>query len=267
MEKIFNLVIAIRFHVVCLYMGAYFVVSKRLNGFVPLENFKVGALLFFLVQFIYIHNKVCDYREDLLNSENIVFTKKNRLKARNISLLSMLAPAFYAAIQYPSVLPIFIYGILVFFAYSEPRFRLKKLFLVKSIIVTIFFFLVAVLAPVLLKYPNAYGNIGMIFASSISLILIVFCLTVLFDIRDIKGDLQKGVKTIPVVFGLPGTVIFLCLLMGIAAYFDFKKGDFYIFANDLVLTLFILGSLKVSHKLYYVAIVIVEIAFLGFMFM
>jgi len=169
--------------------------------------FFIGVFVTFAV---YNLNRKTDEEEDAINhSERFSFTKKHE-KLLFYSAITAYAAALVIAAYYgPATLLIAIFPLSSGIFYSLPilpaRFgfrRIKEIPLMKSFLVAMAW----ALPPVLLPVYAAGASIGRI---TMILILFFFTLvfinTVLFDMRDIEGDAQSGVRTIPVILGFART--------------------------------------------------------------
>jgi len=260
MIKILAILLSFRCHIALLYFSVFLFVAKSLDGAITSSELEVGLFFAFLAQLTYVYSKTLDYTEDLGNAEEVfsfVFYKR----ARYLSYFLIGISIFYLSFKYSQLLPIFIFGIISILPYSAKSFKFKSLFIVKPIINTMCFFLMAVMTPVLLSNPSAYNYIGSVFANSIELVAIIFSITIMFDVRDIEGDINAGFKTVPVVLGKIITVLLLAGIIFFFAFINIKKGDIAAFANDVIILGFVFGALKAKSKIYFAAIVLFEIVF------
>jgi 4-hydroxybenzoate polyprenyltransferase len=138
---------------------------------------------------------------------------ENRRILSGITILSgvgALISAFMLSIYAWLVIPLVgTVSLLYFFPYGG----LRKLPLLKPFLIALTWAGSCVLLPAFDHYPlQDPGRSLMLFFSGF---FFVFALAVIFDIRDIRWDIQKNIKTFPIVFGIRGTrwiaVFFLAL--------------------------------------------------------
>jgi 4-hydroxybenzoate polyprenyltransferase len=159
---------------------------------------------------IYNLNRKTDESEDAINhSHRYAFTKKYEkilyLSGMGAYLLALVLSCFYGiSVILVSAIPLFS-GLI----YSTPilptgfRYRrLKEIPLVKSLLVAIAWALPPALLPV---YVSGVTPSLTTLAVILFFFSLVFINTVLFDIRDVEGDRAAGVRTIPVLLGIPRT--------------------------------------------------------------
>jgi 1,4-dihydroxy-2-naphthoate octaprenyltransferase len=261
MVKFLNIFITLRCHIVFLYFSVFIFVAKALDAKLSAAEWETGLIFAFLVQLAYVYSKTLDYDEDVANNEEVFsFAFYKKLRYVSYGLIGILI--FYLAFKYTQLLPIFIYGAISIIPYSSKSFKFKGHFIVKPIINVIGFFLMAVMTPVLLSDPSAYDYIGLVFANSIELVAIIFCITLMFDVRDIQGDIKAGLKTVPVILGKTVTLLFLSGIVLVFAFLNFKKGEMSSLINDLIVMIFIFGGFKAKSKIYFASIVFIEIIFI-----
>ncbi len=260
MSRLFSNLLNIRLHVTFLYFSVFILIAKITENGLTFSELETGLLFFVLIQLAYLLNKFADYEEDLENKEAIPFLiNVPGIKYKTGFVIIVLV--FYLTVKRPQLFPIFIFGTISILPYSDSNLKFKSLFLIKPLINTLGFFLMAVMTPLLLSDPLAYEYAGIVFAKSIELVAIVFCITIMFDIRDIHGDIKAGFKTVPIVFGKTATLL---LLVGIILFFcisNFKKGAAFAFANNLIVLGFILGGFKAKGNIYFSILVLIEILF------
>ncbi|MCD6522568.1 MAG: UbiA family prenyltransferase [Candidatus Diapherotrites archaeon] len=163
-------------------------------SFNPLDMqfFIICASIFFMMAATYAYNQITDTMEDLLNRKRI-----NPFVSRKGVLI------IYAFILLGSVLslslgikPFLFWASLMFMCLFYSKFRLKRVFPIKNIYTgagTAFVFLYG--ASPYLQFSNDM-IIGYILVSIITTVV-----SLLGDIRDMKGDMAVGIRTIPVVLG------------------------------------------------------------------
>ena len=166
---------------------------------------------------VYNLNRKTDEKEDAINhSERYAFTKKYERFLFASALLTYLIAFFLAGIHGAAVLAITAIPLVSGIVYSMPVFprqfgfrRLKEIPIIKSLIVATAWAIPAALLPayVLSAAPGISTVIIGLFIFSLA-----FVNTVVFDMRDVAGDIVSGVRTIPVLLGVARTKILLTLV-------------------------------------------------------
>jgi 4-hydroxybenzoate polyprenyltransferase len=167
---------------------------------------------FFACVFIYSLNRLTDRNENKINLPNrIRFPHRIRITLGAISL------SFYilllGIIFQKNYLSFVITLIPLVIAILYSVFRLKRFLLVKNISIA-----AAICASVLIVpayYDNWTRDLGILFLSFFFMILTN---TILFDIKDIKGDSIFGIHTLPVRFGVTAKKK-ICYFLVAAAFF------------------------------------------------
>ncbi|MEM2025324.1 MAG: UbiA family prenyltransferase [Desulfurococcaceae archaeon] len=161
----------------------------------------------FLITFsVYSLNKLSDYVEDKVNNPGRLKLIGKRRKAwAALSLAAAALSVALGALKSPFTVLVLLSPFIVASLYSFkplPRApRLKDIPGVKSLSVALSWALTGSLLPLTLEvtpWPLALASFTLIFT-------MIFVNTVLFDVRDVRGDAVAGVKTIPIALGLAKT--------------------------------------------------------------
>ncbi len=164
----------------------------------------------FLVTFsVYSLNKITDAREDIINQPmngEMSLNKNIILIIFLISYLLSLTIGFTISYLCVIILSIpFMVGIVYSIKISD--FRLKDVFLGKNISISASWALEASLLPFIFS-PNL-----LLFICAFSFIFLKGMInTILFDMRDIKGDMVANILTVPVKIGKKKTFFLLLAL-------------------------------------------------------
>ena len=175
-------------------------------GITPKINLLFAA---FLVTYgTYSLNKLTDKEEDAVNNP-----VRSKYIQGNEKFLAILAVASYLAAlllgwsesviaSFVLLVPLLtgiVYSASIFSVFGIPR--LKDIFIVKSLLVALSWTIMVTLIPAI------WFSWNFVILLSIFLFFFIksFVNTILFDVRDIKGDIENQIKTIPVVIGLPRT--------------------------------------------------------------
>jgi len=167
-------------------------------------------LPFFACVFIYSINRLTDRKEDEINlPDRIRFSHRIRI---TLVFVSFIFYVLLLGIVFQKNFLSFAIGLVpLIIAFLYSGCRLKRFFLMKNISIA-----TAIGASVLIVpayYENWIGIWGMLFLFFFFMILTN---TILFDIKDIKGDSVFGIHTLPVLFGIPATKN-ICKILVIAA--------------------------------------------------
>lgn len=209
------------FMATCGLLKTYF--SYLMFGTSP--DYKLLLATFLVIFAVYCINKLTDTEEDAINvPERVNFIAGKKEVLIYLSVFSYIFAIILGFSESFWIMLVLLFPLCAGIGYSisvSPKIpKLKDIFAVKSLIVALSWSIGATFLPVI-------GSKGI---SSIFIVLIFyffftksFINTVLFDVRDIKGDKLSGVKTIPVGIGkemtkkllliINSTLITLILLM------------------------------------------------------
>lgn len=177
-----------------------------------------ASLIMFLVTFsVYNLNRKTDENEDAINhSRRYAFTKKYEKGLMGLSFAAYVLAFLIAGMSgivavVITAIPL-VNGILYSIPFLPSRFRyhrLKDIPFVKNIIVGLAWAVPVALLPVACTGFPA-GRMTMVVG--LFFFLLSFVNSTVFDIRDVKGDADSGVQTIPVILGIPWTRILLSVM-------------------------------------------------------
>ena len=174
-------------------------------------NWPLVLLPFFACVFIYSINRLTDRKEDAINlPDRIRFPHRIRITLVVVSLI--FSVLLLGIVFQKNFLSFAIALIPLVIAILYSGCRLKRFFLVKNASIA-----TAVGASVLIVpayYENWTGAWGMLF---LFFFLMVLTNTILFDIRDIRGDSVFGIHTLPVLLGVPATKNICYILVAAAS--------------------------------------------------
>ncbi len=159
---------------------------------------------------VYSLNKLTDKKEDAINSpERLSFLAGRTRLILVYSLLSYALSVLLIALEKPIAIPVIFIPLLANALYSSRLIpglpRLKDIPLMKNLVVAFSWALVCVLVPA------AYSEYldGKVILIIYFIFQKVFINTVLYDVRDIAGDRENGIRTLPCLFGLKKTLLIL----------------------------------------------------------
>lgn len=231
---------------------------------VPISDAYLISLSFAsVISFVYLFNKVTDFREDGVNIKAFPIEHSKSRLIRAIAIFCALAPLPYLFIF--DVRLMFFYLLfpgLFGFLYSSPlhffgfKKRLKDLPYAKNFVSAILIWASIPLALRLLYTDVPLHNVIEAFMTTA---VMIFIIEVIWDIRDIDGDLHAGIKTFPNQFGVKTAKIF-CFLI-VAGIFIQKISVHKITPGIVVpyvtTMLLILAAKKDSHAYLFQGIVMV----------
>ena len=156
-------------------------------------------LPFFACLLIYSSNRLTDRREDAINlPERIRFPHRIRI---TLLIVALIFYVLLLGIVFQKNLLSFVIGLVpLVIAFLYSGCRLKRFFLLKNASIA-----TAVCASVLIvpAYYENWGGIWKILA--VFFFFMILTNTILFDIKDIRGDSIVGIHTLPVLFGISAT--------------------------------------------------------------
>jgi len=158
---------------------------------------------------IYLLNTVTDFKEDIINNPQKAELISHRKKIYIFFIVSYTTSLFVGYLVKPVCVLILLIPLLVgiFYSIEIKDFRLKNVFLGKNVSISFSWAMDASLFPFLFQ-----KNIISFFAVFSFIFLKGMINTILFDLRDIRGDAIANIKTIPVVIGKKMTTLLLILL-------------------------------------------------------
>ncbi|MEA1895944.1 MAG: UbiA family prenyltransferase [Euryarchaeota archaeon] len=197
-------------------------------GITPKINLLFAA---FLVTYgTYSLNKLTDKEEDAVNnparSEYVYGNEKFLATLAVTSYLTALLIGGFESIFASCILLVplvtgIIYSANIFSVFGIPR--LKDVFVVKSLLVALSWAIMVTFLPAT-WFGGNFATLSYIF---FFFFIKSFVNTILFDIRDVKGDAENHVKTIPVVIGIPRTRLLLLAIQSILAIWLMLTFDFF----------------------------------------
>ncbi len=225
----------------------------------------------FLMTFsVYSLNKLTDIDEDAINTpDRLKFLQGRKKLVLYYSLCAYAVSALLAVIGNLSALPVVFIPIMANAVYSSRLIpgtpRLKDIPVMKNVVVALSWSLVCTLMPALHAGETPTAN--MIAPVLYFMIARVFINTVTFDIRDVEGDRQNKVITIPVLLGTKNTALLLLTVNSTLIPLLFSAGNHllaqimvlygYIFIlyfrkrrNPLALDLFVDGEWMIACLLF-----------------
>ena len=161
---------------------------------------------------IYSLDKLTDSKEDAINApKRMIFLEGRKELILFYSIAAYVLSLILIFLEIPSALGIALVPIAANAAYGSKLLpgmpRLKDIPVMKNLVVAITWASIATLLPGAHNAPAI--SIAIVFYF---VFVKCFINTVLYDIRDIKGDRENGVKTMPVILGPKRTAAILLLI-------------------------------------------------------
>jgi len=166
----------------------------------------------FLMTFsIYSLDKITNSNEDAINMpERSIFLSGRRKIVLCYSLAAYALSALLILLDKPLAIPIIFIPLAANAVYGSRLIpgipRLKDVPVVKNFVVAISWALVTALLPAMQMMPK---NDSVIASVLYFMLAKVFINAVLFDVRDVKGDRDMGIRTMPVLLGTRSTTAIL----------------------------------------------------------
>lgn len=208
------------------------------------------AIMFLATFSVYNINRKTDGNEDVINHpDRYSFTSRYAKILSNSAIIAyilaiMLALCYGLITALVSAIPL-ICGILYSIGWIPPGFRyrrLKEIPVVKNFAIAISWASTPALLPV---YSNESDVNAATLVVFIFFFISAFTNSIVFDMRDIKGDIASGVRTIPAIFGAKGTIKILTSLnlffglINLFLYPDYISSGFvYLFVAGMIYTNF-----------------------------
>jgi len=241
----------------------YYLRARAVFGSIGRDALWIGLALFAGIQSTYVLNKALDVREDSINCPDETILPARRKPLVLVStLIACLAAAYIAS--FPRLRSITAFAVVPTILYLMGG--LKKNGFLKSPCIAVGFFLYIVVFPALMKSPLSFHDFWTLMLESWGVILTIFCLTVLLDVRDIEGDRLAGVKTIPVLLGHRTTIFLLVAALFLKAYHDVSQHQMSEASNATVFGLVSLFAWRPRPRAYFSAFLAAELAYLSFCF-
>lgn len=167
-------------------------------------------LPFFACMLIYSSNRITDREEDAINMpDRVRFPHRLRIILLVVSLIFYVVLLAIIAQKNLLTSAIGILPLIVAFTYSV--LRLKRVFILKNILIA------AACSASVLIVPAYYENwTGIWMLLFPFFFLLVLLNTIVFDIKDVRGDSMFGIRTLPLRFGIRATKYFCYSLLAIA---------------------------------------------------
>ena len=188
---------------------------------------------------VYNLDKLTGIKEDSVNvPERAGFIEKNKNSVILATITAYIIALSLSFLQNHFAISIILFPLFIGVMYSIKisSFRLKDITAVKNIVIALSWSVVGAFLPLAISFCDYF----LIFLIFYFFFTKLFINTVLFDVRDIKGDKMNGVKTIPVVFGRKRTKNLLLILNSIFIpwiIYSYLSGYFHIYFIVLVLSI------------------------------
>jgi len=175
-------------------------------------NFGICLSVFLMTFSVYSLNKLSDSDEDAINTpERARFLFGRKRAVFIIALAAYGFSALIALLSEPLTLPVVFIPLVANAVYSSRLIpglpRLKDIPVMKNVVVAVSWASVCTLMP-FLESSSLEAIVPLVIYF---MVVRVFINTIIFDIRDIDGDRENGIMTIPVLLGNSRTAALLLI--------------------------------------------------------
>ena len=179
----------------------YLRTARGIDAFIFVKIFGLGGALFFALRFSALVNDIFDVDCDVLSNKGRplisgLITKSEYSKVGAVYLVFSLLFALWVS---AACFMITLFFIAIYFLYSAPPFRLKRLFIFSSLVTGIQAVLILLMGQVSLSPAD---TTVLLYPPLFWLAFSVFFLgSNIKDLKDIEGDRHCRVYSLPVIFG------------------------------------------------------------------
>jgi len=202
-------------YILMLFLG--FALAKRyypgfsfFNGASLFYVFSIPISIFFALLFSLVINNIEDYKIDKITNQDrpLAGSRISLDLYKKLSWIFLFIAIIYAAMVNFQVFFSILLFIGIYFLYSAPPFRLKRVPIFSKFLIAFDSLLLVFLGFVLIA-----GNISQFPKIVIAIFLIGYTLAVSFiDIKDYEGDKKASIKTLPVMLGMKRSKFIIALI-------------------------------------------------------
>ena len=178
------------------------------------ETYAIGLAMGMVMAWVYLFNKTTDNVEDNINTGALPIPDDKRAQTKKIAFACLLIPLLWLWSR-PTVLAVYlIFGGLVGYLYSKPimGIRLKQILIVKNLSSSLLIWTPCTMLPYFLLSPTFHQD--MFLREALGVLVLVTCIEILWDIRDVDGDRVANVRTLPNTFGITAAKIIALAMLG-----------------------------------------------------
>ncbi|AIF83590.1 4-hydroxybenzoate polyprenyltransferase-like prenyltransferase [Candidatus Nitrososphaera evergladensis SR1] len=190
----------------------YMFSSILAGSFSPFLNALVFGVLYAMYSAIYLYNDIVDLNIDKINSKDrlVASGKTTPRQAKKMvgflfviaALLTFLASSYFGPARglqnYLTISVTVSASVFLGIIYSHPRIYLKKRFPFKSVSIASGAGLASLVGWAISSTDFTPSTL----LSALSTSAVIFVMSILFDLRDLKGDRLHNVGTFPIVLGV-----------------------------------------------------------------
>jgi 4-hydroxybenzoate polyprenyltransferase len=189
---------------------------KAFAGFILLgvsADLHACFAVFLTVFSVYSLNKLTDIKEDAINfPERLGFLAGRTRLILIYSLVAYALSVFLVLLEKPNAIPVIFIPLLANSLYSSRLIpglpRLKDIPFMKNLVVAFSWALVCVLIPAVYSKSLDAGVLLIIYFMTLKSLIN----TVLYDVRDVAGDRENGIRTVPCLLGPKKTLLILLVM-------------------------------------------------------
>ena len=190
------------------------------------------VLVFSATYFIYNFQRLVRMNQKEIDEANIGFRMQWVYKNKQPIIFTIVIAAIILVVSlfYLNIKTIVVLAIMGFFSvvyvvrfipYNNKWLALRDIPFLKIFVIAFVWTLVTGLLPLISKDVNQINLLHILFLSK--QFLFVVAITIPFDIRDMKYDVEKGIKTFPLVVGVKITLLLgMLLLLGFVAISSYE---------------------------------------------
>ncbi len=213
LDKIYYPFVKYRIHISAIFL---FLLINLYSGFAKQPLVWPVIISFFIWHFaLYIFDRAYDYKLDAINQPKEAILPKERNFFLWFSVVLCLLPIPILYYYNQNIIP-YLPFIPITFLYTFPVFkgiRSKNILFFKNFYSALFIWTLP-LAVVMFCYTQTNQTFWEIFKTYFfGLFIYVMIGEAFWDIRDVEGDKQQKVNTIPVIFGVTNCKIYLYILI------------------------------------------------------
>ena len=211
-----ELILKYRLHITILFAVSLYLISGKNNTPLGLMNILSFSLCHFA---FHLYNRALDRDSDLISNPSEALKDYNavpklKFSSHIIAICAVLNSVFWGG----SPILIIAFALMAFLYNNLMGINIKKVFFIKNLYMAIFYAI-----PFCLFNTCIFNHqlTLKVYLSFLNYLFTILAIEALWDIKDIEGDRQAGVKTIANKYGITYTKIYAAILMIVAWCFQY----------------------------------------------
>ncbi len=250
-QPVMTFILKYRMHIIVLSLLLVIHSLEWSLGHVSLDTIVVAFSVACVIAFAYLFNKATDTEEDMKSRKGEEISPQSVRNTYVAASVLAILPLCWLWL-YPTALGLFVVVALAGFLYSSRRafgFRVKDMFLLKNLFSAGFFWAM----PVAISPATWRGSMSSLDAVHFAFVyLIALMIEIFWDMRDVDGDRQAGIRTIPNTCGFLFTKILVTAVGVIATVVAATNAyPLVVYPGIALLVLFVIGATRVRPAYYY----------------